>query len=854
MAASLLLATACPVMATDFIVSNANDIDDASRDARPGDTLLMTDGVWNNQDMEFGANGTADNPITLRPQNQGGVRLTGTSRLSITGSHLVVDGLTFDGGSRGDIDYIVEFRGRLGDADDCRLTNTSIIRYNPTSINTRYHWVNLYGQDNRVDHCRFEGHYHSGVTVVVILNNNAQQARHSIDHNLFLDRPPGNGNGFEPIRVGTSARHETSARVLVEHNLFEECDSEIEIISHKSEDNIYRFNTFRNCAGTLTLRHGGGATVAGNFFLGENKDRSGGIRVIDSDHVIVNNYIENIDDRACGAISMSAGINGGPDNGYQVVENCLIANNTIVDVGGAAVEYSWEYLDLEQGFVKDVLPFNCTFVNNLFRSSRTLFEGTEGSGHVYTDNIAFGASLGISSRSGLQQTNPQISIAADGLWRPDSGSPAINGGTTVPEITIDMDGHSRSGAFDIGADEVSNGTITLRPLTIADVGPFTGDIDPTNPEPEPEPEPEPNPTPNPNPGGTIVDDSFADGDRSITGNSGSDMEAAFYSTSNNSAIEDNADDDIGSGFIGLVTGTSGRQIHVVIPSQTLAAPGDSIKACVTFVTPQVVASNLTQSQFNALSSSVRDGASLSAIPTEEDDFRVGLFSTSANGGLDQDITNNTDNPNSALNINGYAVELDVESAASENTTDLQVREYLAASASGRLLGTNTGSTALAADTSTGQYVFEPNTQYEVHQTYTLNASGELEVAVDFIENGSSLGTLNFTDTSPATLEFGTLAFGASSEAFGLSNDPGEPSNGIDISNVTITFGTAAEPELEPDVLKGDVNLDGVVNFLDIPAFIAVLQGGTFQAEADCDCSTFVNFIDIPAFIGILQGN
>ena len=151
-------------------------------------------------------------------------------------------------------------------------------------------------------------------------------------------------------------------------------------------------------------------------------------------------------------------------------------------------------------------------------------------------------------------------------------------------------------------------------------------------------------------------------------------------------------------------------------------------------------------------------------------------------------------------------------------------------------------------------MFEPNTQYEVHQTYTLNASGELEVAVDFIENGSSLGTLNFTDTSPATLEFGTLAFGASSEAFGLSNDPGEPSNGIDISNVTITFGTAAEPELEPDVLKGDVDLNGVVNFLDIPAFIAVLQAGEFQAEADCDCSTVVNFLDIPAFIGILQGN
>ena len=56
------------------------------------------------------------------------------------------------------------------------------------------------------------------------------------------------------------------------------------------------------------------------------------------------------------------------------------------------------------------------------------------------------------------------------------------------------------------------------------------------------------------------------------------------------------------------------------------------------------------------------------------------------------------------------------------------------------------------------------------------------------------------------------------------------------------------------MLKGDVDLNGVVNFLDIPAFIAVLQAGEFQAEADCDCSTVVNFLDIPAFIGILQGN
>ena len=55
------------------------------------------------------------------------------------------------------------------------------------------------------------------------------------------------------------------------------------------------------------------------------------------------------------------------------------------------------------------------------------------------------------------------------------------------------------------------------------------------------------------------------------------------------------------------------------------------------------------------------------------------------------------------------------------------------------------------------------------------------------------------------------------------------------------------------VLKGDVDTTGTVDFDDIPAFIAVLQGGGFQPEADCDCDMDVDFDDIPAFIAILQG-
>ena len=55
-------------------------------------------------------------------------------------------------------------------------------------------------------------------------------------------------------------------------------------------------------------------------------------------------------------------------------------------------------------------------------------------------------------------------------------------------------------------------------------------------------------------------------------------------------------------------------------------------------------------------------------------------------------------------------------------------------------------------------------------------------------------------------------------------------------------------------LLGDVDLNGVVDFLDIGPFITVLTNLTFQAEADCDENGVVEFLDIIHFIGILSSN
>src|SRR5262245_55247328 len=79
--------------AVEFFVSNAAQISTAMQTAQPGDILTMTNGTWTNQRIQFAGNGTSSLPITLRAQTPGQVVLNGNSKINISGSWLVADGL-----------------------------------------------------------------------------------------------------------------------------------------------------------------------------------------------------------------------------------------------------------------------------------------------------------------------------------------------------------------------------------------------------------------------------------------------------------------------------------------------------------------------------------------------------------------------------------------------------------------------------------------------------------------------------------------------------------------------------------------------------------------------------------------
>jgi poly(beta-D-mannuronate) lyase len=224
----------------------------------------------------------------------------------------------------------VAFRAGNTAAHHCRLTRCSILNYSPPDKKSNTKWVSLYGTHNRVDHCIFGGKTNGGQTLVVWLSG--EPNHHRIDHNHFGRRPPLGFNGGETIRVGTSDWSMSDSHTTVEYNLFEECNGEIEIVSNKSCRNTYRYNTFVNCEGALTLRHGNRCAVEGNFFFGNHKAGTGGVRVIGEDHIVVNNYFAGLaGEGSRSALTMMNGIPDSPLAGYLQVKRALIEFNTFVD-------------------------------------------------------------------------------------------------------------------------------------------------------------------------------------------------------------------------------------------------------------------------------------------------------------------------------------------------------------------------------------------------------------------------------------------------------------------------------------------------------------------------------------------
>ena len=479
----LVMCMALPTVlsATEYRVSNNAQIIAAMSSAQPGDTLTMTNGTWANAAILFAGSGTAEAPILLRAESYGGVILTGYSTLSISGRHLVVDGLLFRSGSSPS-GPVITFKGTVI-SDSCRLTNCSIIDYNPPVLTTDIDWVALYGSHNRVDHCFFRGKTNKG-TVIVVWCDTTKSDYHRIDHNYFGSRTPLNddptkptsfANGFETIRVGTGAVSTTNSYTVVESNYFFKCDGDAEFISNKSNGNTYRYNTFVSCQGQLSMRQGNACIIEGNFILGNHATGyrgTGGIRLTGADHKVFNNYVSGVDNNKAGsALALMDGTVPAVTPSYPQVRRAVVAFNTFVDNA-----YSISLgVNNNNG---TLAPDSCIIANNVVTTtvSKPLVAVFDTLTNLtWQGNLFFGGSaLGIVQPNGITISDPKMIMASDGLWRPGSGSPVVSTSVSAgsfPFVVSDMDGQLRDSSPDVGADEVSTAVVTRWPLTPADVGP-----------------------------------------------------------------------------------------------------------------------------------------------------------------------------------------------------------------------------------------------------------------------------------------------------------------------------------------------------------------------------------------------
>lgn len=337
----LLIATLFTVSAfgADKIAASVDELNILSANAKAGDHIFLKDGVYKDAVIRFiNKNGTEKDSVIIAAQHAGKVFLEGNSSVSFSGNYILIKDFIFrNGGKELKSKQVIEFRtSEKEQAVHSRVSDCVIDAFNntvKTDVNT---WVGMYGAYNAVERCLFKSKDNMGPTLVVWLDN-GKPAHHTIADNYFLNRQNGAqvDNGLESIRIGDSKTSFTDAHCVIAFNRFEDCDGEIEIISNKSCHNSYYHNTFYNCNGGLTLRHGNHTLCDGNYFDGHDKKLSYGIRFIGEGHVAINNIFKNLHgaphEQYRSPVSVLNGLVNTPINGYYPVKNAVITDNIFMD-------------------------------------------------------------------------------------------------------------------------------------------------------------------------------------------------------------------------------------------------------------------------------------------------------------------------------------------------------------------------------------------------------------------------------------------------------------------------------------------------------------------------------------------
>ncbi len=329
-------------------------LNEAIKNAKPGDDIVMANGVWKDVQIKFTGEGTESDPITIQAETPGQVFIEGISDLKFGGKYLVVDGLHFrQGYSPGEA--VVTFRiDKETIGNHCTFTNSVIEDFNKMTRDDADRWIQFWGRHNTLSNCYITGKTNRGPTIRVDLKGNEHiNNYHQIINNHFGPRPPKGGASGETIQIGDSYSSMSPSYTMVANNLFEECNGEVEVISSKTNFNEFRNNVFYKSEGSLVTRHGNYCIIDGNYFIGDGENENiGGIRIINTGHWVTNNYFYNLKGKSFRSpLAVMNGIPKSPLNRYNQVTDVVVAYNTYVNC-----DSPWQFGVGQNLAQKDVLP------------------------------------------------------------------------------------------------------------------------------------------------------------------------------------------------------------------------------------------------------------------------------------------------------------------------------------------------------------------------------------------------------------------------------------------------------------------------------------------------------------------
>ena len=448
------------VNATNIFVSSIAAMQTAINSANSGDTIILADGTYLNNNFSI-----ATNNILVKTETTGGVVLNGTNSITISGNNISFLGFQFTSGTI------------TGSAISITGNNNFLSQLNFNGYSAG-HMLIISGQYNLISFCNFQNKLapnlvnHGGTgDMVQIIPDPTVPGYNTISYCSFQHMPGFGGDyGNECIRIGDGAYSTFISRTLVEHCYFEDTgNGDSEAISVKSKENCLRYNTMNNNPNAMfSFRNGDDNVAYGNFFIA-----SGGIRCKQANNIYCyNNYFGR---SGIGQNSSLPGSGTSPvyleyfGTGYG--NNFNLIHNTFYRCTNSKI---------------DTALNNCTWANNIFFSdSSTIFRGTT-TGQMFVGNIYQGT-LGLSITSGIINTDPLLTLNSNGYYGLSSTSPAIGASSSNyppilniaginndPTILMDIEGQGRplnANSKDIGCDQFATGNITNQPLTVCDVGP-----------------------------------------------------------------------------------------------------------------------------------------------------------------------------------------------------------------------------------------------------------------------------------------------------------------------------------------------------------------------------------------------